>query len=450
MFIHFSSFAPKKDKMIRNYCLLIFLSTIFTHTLNAQKDQSYTTAPVKIDLNQQGTRYVRFTGLGQIWLRNTQMNPGTTINGYETEDYNDISIRRLRFSIYGQLTDKLFFYTQFGQNNFNFHSPKYEGAFFHDAILEYALAKKHLVLGGGLTGWSGLTRYASPSIGSNLALDAPLYQQTTNGINDQFIRKLTVYAKGQLDRLDYRLALTSPMTITNPQDPMRERFVFSNEPPKMQTQAYLKWMFLDKEGNTTPYHKGSYLGNQSVLNLGAGVIYQPDAMWAINAGDETIFHEMMLLGIDLFYDRPISKHSAITTYLAYTNYDFGPGYFRNVGVNNAGTGSLTDEVVGFGGAYPMVGTGSTFYGQIGYLFGNSLLSEYGKLQPFITAQISDYDVSDENMNVFELGFNYLINGTHGSKISFVYQNRPVYERVNDETNIFTRKAMSVIQYQLSF
>ena len=55
--------------------------------------------------------------------------------------------------------------------------------------------------------------------------------------------------------------------------------LFSNEPANLQTQGYFKYEFLDSESNLTPYNTGSYLGSKNVFNIGAGFIYQKDAMW---------------------------------------------------------------------------------------------------------------------------------------------------------------------------
>lgn len=409
---------------------------------------------MKLNLNADGSHYVKGTFLNQVWLRNTQLNPETTIDGYAKDNYTDISIRRLRFQILAQLTDRVFFYAQFGQNNLNYRIQKYTGAFFHDAIVEYAIIPKKISVGGGLTGWSGLTRFAAPSIGSNLALDAPLYQQATNGINDQFLRKLSIYAKGQLGKFDYRLALTSPMTITGAPStattPSKTSFDFSNEPAKMQLQGYFKYMFKDVESNLTPYTVGSYLGTKSVLNVGAGFIYQPDAMWALNGVGGTIHNDMVLLGADVFYDKPLSAHTALTAYGAFTNYDFGAGYLRNLGVNNPANGIAPGYPNAPGNAFPAIGTGNTFFGQLGYVFGKNILSEGGKLQPFASLQYSDYDMLRDKMRMYELGMNYLVNGTHTSKFSLVYQSRPTYNTIAGENVADARKGMTILQYQITF
>ena len=64
-----------------------------------------------------------------------------------------------------------------------------------------------------MTGWSGLARFASPSIATTMMYDAPLFEQATNDVTDQFLRKLGVYAKGKISKLDYRVAISKPMNI---------------------------------------------------------------------------------------------------------------------------------------------------------------------------------------------------------------------------------------------
>ncbi|WP_416866637.1 MAG: hypothetical protein ACMVP2_02885 [Imperialibacter sp.] len=431
--------------------LLIVLGTL---SLSAQNQPVFSNNQLKFNMNEDGSHYIQMTGLLQTWFRGTQMNPGTTISGYSKDSYTDLSIRRLRFQTYGQLTDRVFFYAQFGQNNFNFHSNKYDGAFFHDAIGEFAVVKQKLSIGGGLTGWSGLARYASPSVASILTLDAPLYQQATNGVNDQFLRKLSLYAKGQLGKLDYRIAVTQPMTVTGTPNaevsPTSTQFTFSNEPPKKQLQGYVKYMFLDSESNLTPYSTGSYLGRKSVFNIGAGVIFQKDAMWALNDAGATVHSNMALYGLDVYYDKPISETAAITAYAALTNYDFGSGYIRNIGVNNPATGLNAPNPGGAGNAFPMVGTGNTVYAQLGYLFGQNMITEGGQLQPFAAVQLSGYDHTADNVTMFELGGNYFIHGSHSNKISAVYQNRPVFVAQGGENIKNGSKGMFVLQYQVSF
>jgi len=44
-------------------------------------------------------------------------------------------------------------------------------------------------------------------------MDVPVFAQATVDQTDEFSRKLSVYARGQVGRLDYRLVLTDPFPV---------------------------------------------------------------------------------------------------------------------------------------------------------------------------------------------------------------------------------------------
>jgi hypothetical protein len=52
------------------------------------------------------------------------------------------------------------------------------------------------------------------------------------------------------------------------------------------------------------------------------------------------------------------------------------------------------------------------------------------------------------MTVFDFTTNFLINGSHGNKISLGYQYRPIFDAVTIEQKDY--KGMAVLQYQISF
>lgn len=410
--------------------------------------------PVLFKMNEDGSRYVRFTGLNQVWVRYTEMNPGSTVFGDPVNDMVDIGIRRLRFQAFGQLTDRVFFYTQFGQNNFSFLQPRFTGAFFHDAVSEFRVHEKYISLGGGLTAWGGYLRYSSPSIGSLLTLDAPLYQQATASINDQFLRKLSVYAKGQVGRFDYQVAASKPLAVQNARiNTIESSANFNLENPHFQYHGYFKFQFLEQESNVTPYETGSYLGKKKILALGGGVLQQTNAMWNRNTSGDTLRHDMLLLGIDLFYDAPISGgKAAVTFYGAFSYTDFGPRYLRHVGVMNPANGTNSNGTLsGAGNSFPIIGTGNSIYAQAGVAFGKNIITEGGKLQPYLALQSSNLKALDDPMVMAETGINWFIHGTHGSKLSINYQGRPVFD-LNESNQVVevTRAGMAQLQYQISF
>lgn len=443
-------------------CPGIILLLLPLHSLAQNKE-------LKFKLNEDGTHYVKFTGLTQVWLRYDQSNPGSAIYGDPAASTFDIGIRRLRFQAFAQLNDRVFVYTQFGQNNLNAMASRKTGAFFHDALVEYAAVKRNLSIGAGITGWSGLSRYASPAVASILSLDAPLYQQATNDVNDIFLRKLSVYAKGKLEKLDYRMAITSPFPVQSATTGISGALVgavdtslgtyatFSPRKPKAQFQAYVMYQFKEEESNLIAYIPGTYLGQKDVFTIGAGLIYQANATRNVVGGtDSTLglieFHNMLLLNVDVFYDHPLNKEkgTALTLYGAFSRFDFGPGYLRYAGVMNPTNGLLAGSYQpgNNGNAFPMIGSGQIVYLQGGYLMKKNLLGEQGTFQPYADVMLANYERLSGPMAVYEAGINWLINA-HSAKMTLGLQNRPVFNP-DSGGNLSEqgRKNMIVVQYQI--
>lgn len=409
----------------------------------------------QFNLNESGTNYFKISGMVQAWVRNMNYNPGSTVFGYPKSNGVDIGIRRYRVVMYGQLTDRVFFYGHFGENNFNSISDRKLGFFVHDAYGEYALDKTKFSLGVGLSGWNGLSRFSSSSTSSVLGLDLPLFLEATNDVTDQFGRKLSVYTKGKLGKLDYRVSLAQPMAIQksstyNPANNIGVNSSFSAEPTNLQCNGYFMYQFKDEESNLTPYATGTYLGKKTVFNIGAGFIYQKNAMWRLqNAADPTsiLKSNMNHFSGDIYYDAPVgSKGESISAYGNYTHYDFGQNYLRNTGPMNPATGNSDTSVLnGAGNAFPAYGTGDVFYVQVGYKFQENLIGKT-TLMPYASIQHANYDRLSQTMNYYDMGVNWLLAG-HTSKLTLAYQNRPVYNTVGDLT---THKNAVVAQYQVSF
>jgi hypothetical protein len=417
---------------------------------------------LRIKLNDDGSHYLKFTFLNQLWLRYNQSNPGTTVLGDPAKETFDIGLRRTRIQFYGQLTDHVAFYFQFGQNNFNFLSGNNGNrkvqVFFHDALGEYKVWKGNdrLKLGGGLTIANGLSRFSQPSIGTIMTMDVPIFAQATVDQTDEFSRKLSVYARGQLGKFDYRLVLSDPFPITsNGATPptLGPNATFATTGHHKQYQGFFMYNFFDKEAHTTPYMTGTYLGKKKVFNLEAGFITQKDAMAITTDGGATTTHQnMKLFSAALFYDAPLNTElgTAISAYAGYFNLDFGTNYLRYNGVMNPANGlaPTTDAPApSFGNAFPMFGSGQVIYGQFGYLLKKDLLGEgNGTLMPYASIMSADYDLLKDRMNVMNVGVNYLIKG-HTSKLTLDYQNRPVYNAAYEKTG---SKGQILLQYQIYF
>jgi len=415
--------------------LLIFmLFSWVAGSINAQFDPQNGSG-LTYKLNDDGSHYLKFTMTNQIWTRFNQSNPGSTVNGTAASETFDIGIRRARIQMFGALNNRSFIYVQMGMNNFNHLSDRKVGFFFHDVIAEYAIVQKHLNIGGGLTNWVGLSRMANASVATFLAMDTPLFPFATIDATDEFNRKLSLYAKGKLGKLDYRVELTDPLDIEksagyNPATALSANSQFAPGIANKQFQGYLMYQFLDQESNLTPYMNGSYLGSKKVFNIGAGFIHQRNATWRLNNGTDTVRSDMTLLSADVFADTPLRKEKgdAITFYGAVHFNNYGKNYLRNNGVMNPSNGTVagTNTFNGAGNAFPLFGNGTVYYAQLGYVLGNGWSNhDKLKIQPYFCYMLGDYDRLDKAMQMTNAGINFFLNN-HNAKITLDWQQRPVY------------------------
>ncbi|OBY63829.1 hypothetical protein [Polaribacter reichenbachii] len=386
---------------------------------------------------------IKWNVRAQIWLRYSDLNEGSTINGEPTSSYTDVSLRRLRIPLTAQITPKLYFYSIFGGNNYNYKSSNFPFRVL-DMYAEYAFSKKFEV-GFGKSGWQGLNRWNVRSNKTLMGLDSPVFALNTVNKNDDIGRVLGVWFKGQVGKIDYRLSLGNPILVTSIPT---GKVDFANNRPRIKTSSYVKYQFFEHESNKSAYQTGTYVQAKKVFNIGAGFQFQEKAM---SDGDallaETNLYDMKHWAVDSFLNLPLNNGGAITAYAGYYDYDFGKDYMRNVGANNPTTGGGTDYN-GAGVAFPMIGTGTTFYTQFGYAFKKTKVFDYPMvIQPNIAIQSSDWDALNERMVVYDFTVNFLMNGTHGNKLSLGYQHRPIFDAATMEQKKY--KGMAVLQYQIS-
>jgi hypothetical protein len=425
----------------------------------AQNDAGKTKTELKYNLSPDGSKYIKATFLNQIWLRWNESNPGTTVNGKPQDNTFDIGLRRTRMQLYGQVSDHVFFYTQFGMNNFNFLSQNAGNrklqAFFHDALGEYKVFKDNdkLKLGGGLTITTGLSRFTQPGIGSIMTTDVPVFLQATVDQTDEFARKLSVYARGQVGKIDYRVALSDPFPIqTNgtPTPAISNDAQFTPRGHTLQYSGFVMYNFFDKEPHTTPYMAGTYLGDKKVLNLEAGVIYQNEANWRLN-GIDTVYDNMLLWSVAGYLDMPVKDNKyAISAYLGYFDTYYGENYIRNNGIMNPANGNTNPaNFNGAGNSYPMFGTGSSVYAQLGFRLPKNLLGDGQTLLPYVSYRWSQYDKLADALHIYDAGVSWLMN-KHQSKLSLNYQLRPLYTTQAGSIQHTANASSAWLQYQVSF
>lgn len=449
-------------------CALLGGSTINSR---AQGSSEYGSG-LKFNLNQDGTKFMRVIMWNQLWIRSTQMNPGTAVNGQAATSATDIGARRMRVLAYAQITPRYLILMHFGINNQTFlnggaagttgtggyGAGKKPGLFFHDVWNEYAVVptknistgkanKATLSIGAGLHYWHGISRMTSASTLNFLAVDAPIFNWPLIENSDQFARLFGVYAKGKIGKFEYRMNWNKPFATNLA--PTEGVAVDNNGTSRMSYGGYFEYQFLDQEANVLPFKVGTYVGTKRVFNIGAGFYHQPEGTQSLKSGVATK-HDISLFAVDMFADLPIGdkkKNMAVTAYSTFYSNNFGPNYLRNVSIMNIGTldakSTDTKALAGPGNLQPMIGTGSIWYTQAGLLLPKG---EGGKarVQPFAAYTYKNFEALGKASSNFDVGCNFYLDGHH-AKITPQYSTRPIY---TDKNTISGNKGTFVLQAQV--
>jgi len=390
--------------------------------------------PLTLRLDDSGEKYVRFIIWHQQWFQ------ATSSGGAENPP--NLSVRRSRFLAYAQISPRFLILTHWGLNSLNASqmtaNPNSQTInnrsllFLHDAWVEFAVVPGALHIGSGLHYWNGISRLTNQSTLNMMAIDnagrgtadARLFPWNTITTSDQFARHMGIYAKGSIGNFAYRVSANNPRRSQQPVQGVDTSYFDVSGDGNWNFAGYFKYDFLDKEGDKLPYFVGSYLGKKEVLSIGAGFLYQPDALKkisSVNGLEERA--AVTQFAVDAFYDAPIGD-GAINVLAAYYNYDYGG-----------------EEAVGVspgGGLVPS--SGSIIYGQLGYMLPVDI-ADGTRLMPYVTYSSQNLKGTPENSYEFAAGLNWFIEGHH-AKITAEYATgqRGAVEGSNPINEIFTVQA----------
>jgi hypothetical protein len=458
--------------------LTMMAASLYSTNTLAQGSPDYGTG-MKLNIDKEGTKNIRFIFWNQVWLRSVDNNPGTLVNGNQESSTWDIGARRLRFLAIAQISPRYLILTHVGINNQTFlnggaagtaattggYGPgKKPGLFFHDAWNEYAVlpAKKadgsnarfSLYLGAGLHYWNGISRMTSASTLNFLTVDAPIFNWPLIENSDQFARQFGVYIKGRFDKVGYQFHLNKPFA-TNTAMNAAPNIAVDRNTGKSAYGGYVDYQFLDQESNVLPFRVGTYMGTKKVFNIGAGFYQNTEGTesWAdTNAATKTAQkHDILLYSVDAFADLPVGNKErgmAVTAYSVFYNYDFGPNYLRSIGIMNTGTldptFTGTRAAEGAGDARYAIGTGGIWYTQAGFLLPKQI-SKKVRFQPFGAIALKNFDALQEQGSYWDIGANAFIDGHH-AKLTAQYSSRPIYD--NASKKVFDRKGEFILQFQV--
>lgn len=459
----------------RNLLFILFVMFAFSNVSNAQGSDLYGSG-LKIKFNDDGSKYLRVISWAQVWSRYNSNNAGTTRNGAAQSATFDVGLRRARMLFLSQISPKFLILAHFGINNQNALASGFTGGnefkpamFFHDVWTEYNVTKGktksgmayELSIGAGLHYWNGISRATNASTLNFLTLDAPIVNWPTIDAADEFARMMGIYAKGKIEKLDYRVALNMPFSkqaattnaaISALPASVIEKSKFNPKNNSVNVQGYFNYQFFDQESNLLPFAVGTYLGTKKVFNIGAGFEHGFDAMLQHNSATDSQVVAMTHFSADMFLDLPLSsKKDAITAYAAYYNYNFGKNYVRNIGIMNVADGfsnggdATIQNRQGVGNSMPTVGTGHAFHAQVGYLLPKGVSTL--RIQPYANVTLQNWEgfrntTDGSKVGWFangNIGCNWLIEGHH-AKITTDLGLRPDF---NNTTNSAIRPCFTV-------
>lgn len=390
------------------YC---FLLSLFAMLLSSEQtiaqeapeiDHSY--KPLSLKLNESGSKYVRFIIWHQQWLSTNNL---TAPEGGDAPKLQlNSSIRRSRMLAFAQVSPRFLILTHFGLNGLNTGNLTSLGSngdapqlFLHDAWVEFKVANE-LYIGSGLHYWKGMTRLANQSTLNFMTLDQsrPFVHWHSLGITDQFARHLGMYAKGAIDKFDYRIAINNPGTngISGNFSSKPSGFEYTgasninkegDATANTVIEGYFRYQLKDKESTKLPYAVGSYLGKKDIMAIGAGFYAHPNGMYNAATGEhDNVSH----FAVDFFMDKPMTGGGCLNLYAAFQSFNYGENYVAR-----------------------WAGTGTNIYAHLGYLIPGS------KIMPYFAYQTGNYEGFEDATNAMNIGANYFING-HNAKLSLEY------------------------------
>lgn len=378
--------------------------------LSAQGSPDYS-GGLKFKLNEDGSKYLRVISWAQVQA-NYNTDETFDANGNENSPLN-FNLRRARVLMFAQINKDFLILTHFGLNSLTSTqlSPTGKGdgsqLFFHDVWAQYNLSANH-TLGGGLHYFNGISRLNNQSTLNMMTLDNHRQSWATIGLSDQFARHLGVFAKGNFNKLQYRVSindasansLDNRTAIANGESVYNGRNTLGSKEAGKTYSGYFDYHFFDQESNFLPYKVGTHLGGKKIFNVGAGFFLHPKGA-VIDTGTETApaleGDDVSIFAVDAFYDAPLSDDgSAITAYAVFQSNNYGKNYL-----------------------FSAYGTGNMMYGHVGYVFKGA--ASKTRFQPYVSYGTHSYDAVADDRNTLGIGLNAFLSG-HNSKITLEYKN----------------------------
>ena len=392
----------------------LFLSGFFViicQSINAKGFPNYD-GGFKFELGEDSSKYLRIVS----WVQGQavyNMDNTFDANGNENSNLN-FNLRRARILMYSQINKDFLILTHFGLNNLNSTTLSPTGTgdgsqlFLHGAWAQYNFGEK-ISIGGGLHYFNGISRLNNQSTLNMMTLDNHRQAWATLGLSDQFGRHIGIFAKGRLNKLQYRVSLNEASVATLDQrTPLpgadavyNGRALLGSKEAGRTYAGYFDYQIFDEESNLLPYKVGSYIGEKRIFNIGAGFFLHPNGAIVDNgtlAQPALTGQDVFIYALDAFYDAPFGKNgSAISAYAIYQIADYGRDYL-----------------------YSVYGTGTLFCAHAGYVFKGDVAKT--RYQPYVSFGTNTYDAVNDTQKSLGIGVNAYMSGHH-SKLTLEYKNQ---------------------------
>lgn len=292
------------------------------------------------------------------------------------EDGYDTFLRRNRITVMGQYNDYVGFYAQIEAGNDSKYGNDDRDTYYRDAYLTFDWSDAIRVIAGRFK--NTFSRENLEACLEPLTLDRSVMSYTPfGGTRDTGIALWGNLADA---RFQYRIMLADG----------REGDDVPADNPRIT--ARIHYSAFDPEYSYG--YRGTYLGSQRVLTIGAAYDHQADAVYA-NLPGRRDSRDYSAWTVDIFYEEP-TAHGTFTLSGAYFDYSVD--------------GALNEDPLLVDNGVTPAAELESYYVKFGYLLPGKI--GIGRLQLFARHDNYDYDRNDDyydnKMNA--VGFNYYLNG----------------------------------------
>ncbi|MCA1977999.1 MAG: OprO/OprP family phosphate-selective porin [Thiobacillus sp.] len=178
----------------------------------------------------------------------------------------------------------------------------------------------------------------------------------------------------------------------------------SNQSDKLLYAGRLAYAFWEAEPAPAYYTGSTYYG-KDILTVGIAGMFQSDGVGVAGASADYTG-----MNIDVLMEKKLAGGGLLTLEGAYYDYDLD-------GIADCGSGEPGSPVCPAAGPNDNVGglvEGKGYLATAAFLFPSKI--GIGQLQPFVRYQSFDRELSNSNIDVLDVGFNYVIKG-HNARVS---------------------------------